>query len=147
MPQFSGYADFEPMTNGHVLGNFFVANVEGYFNSRGYDKEFLTEQDMIMTSIEDGMMIVQLPYIDCDGGIPARRPDGTIENAHWSAFSQLSALLFPEADGGEAAVSGKRIKAAAKSLANRPFRSGFSIKKKFNLVRPHEYYRVKNLAF
>lgn len=146
MPQFSGYADFEPMTNGHVLGNFFVANVEGYFNSRGYDKEFLTEQDMIMTSIEDGMMIVQLPYVDCDGGIPARRPDGTIENVHWSAFSQLSALLFPEADGGEAAVSGKRIKAASKAISNRPFRSSFSIKKKFNVVRPHEYFRANGLS-
>lgn len=150
MPQFSGYADFEPMKNGHVLGNFFVANVEGYFNSRGYDKEFLTEQEMIMTSIEDGMMIVQLPYIDCDGGIPARDPDtGEIENVHWSAFSQLSALLFPEAEdeGGEPAVSGKRLKAASKAISNRPFRSSFSIKKKFSPVRPHEYYRVKNLAF
>lgn len=149
MPQFSGYAINEPMNSGHVLGNFFVANVEGYFNSMGYDKELLTSRDMIMTSIEDGMMVVQLPFIDCDGGIPARDPDtGEIENVHWSAFSQLSALLFPEAEdeGGEPAVSGKRLKAASKAISNRPFRSNFSIKKKFSPVRPLSYYRVNNFA-
>lgn len=150
MPQFSGFAINEPMTSGHVLGNFFVANVEGYFNSRGFSKAQIVANDMIMTSIEDGMLVVQLPYLDCDGGIPARDPDtGEISDVHWSAFSQLSAFLFPDAldEGGEAAISGKRIKAASKAMSNRPFRSNFSIKKKFNLVQPHEYYRVNNLAF
>ncbi len=150
MPQASGYADFEPMTNGHVLGNFFVANVEGYFNSRGFSKAQIVANDMVMTSMEDGMLVVQLPYLDCDGGIPARDPEtGEIKNTHWGAFCQLSALLFPDAldEGGEAAVSGKRLKAASKAMSNRPFRSSFSIKKKFNVVRPHEYYRVNNLAF
>lgn len=129
MPQFTGFSynkKLGQMTE--PQGDFYICNVEGYFSSKGYSKDEIIANDMLTTSFDEGMLVIEFPYIDSDAGIPAKKPDGNTEIIHWSAFNEVSAVIFPSAEGEDvpASVKGK----AAKSLSGDSFRSSFKIAKR-----------------